>query len=141
MRVRAVLSVMCCVLLAACADSPTAPDGQFAGTWSGAIVDGAVGSGTARLILAQTGAGVSGTFTTTFTNAALNQAGSVSGTAAGSSASVFLTPGSGIVCPPGVTLSGSMGASLTATSGKLSGSYSVLGCSGAVTGTLELSRQ
>jgi hypothetical protein len=128
--------------LAACDNNDsTGPSGTFTGTWSGTIVDSVAGIGTARLILTQTGSGITGTYTTTFTNTALNRAGTASGTASGATASVFLTPSAVVVCSASLTLSGTMGASLTLSGTKVTGTYSVLGCTTATTGTLDLSRQ
>src|SRR6185369_6977706 len=104
-RTRLSAVVLAMALVAACNDSPTAPAGPFVGTWAGAIVDSAAGSGTARLVLTQSGAGVSGTFTTTFANSALDRAGTVSGTATANAASVFLTPSAPLSCG----LSGTLG--------------------------------
>jgi len=136
-RTRLSAVVLAMALVAACNDSPTAPAGPFVGTWAGAIVDSAAGSGTARLVLTQSGAGVSGTFTTTFANSALDRAGTVSGTATANAASVFLTPSAPLSCG----LSGTLGTTLSLSGTKLTGSYSVLACSGAVTGTFDLTRQ
>ena len=136
MRIR-VAAALVAVLLAACGeDNPAGPSSPlFTGTWIGPIVDSAVGTGTARLVLNQSGAGVTGTFTTTFANSSLDRSGTVSGTALTTKASLFLTPSVPLVCG----LSGTMGSTLTVSVGKLTGSYTALACAGAsVTGTLDL---
>ena len=124
----------------ACGDGPAAPGGPFNGTWSGAIADGAAGAGTARLVLTQSGAGVSGTFTTSFADGAFDRAGSVSGTASSTAASLALTPGTPVVCS-GFSLTGTMAGTVTVSGTRMTGTYAVLACSGAVNGTLDLARQ
>jgi hypothetical protein len=143
---RAKSTVLCVVfglalMAAGCDNKTTEPSGTFTGTWAGTINDSVSGLGTARLILTQVGAGVTGTYTTTFPNAALNRAGTASGTATGATAAIFLTPSAVTVCSGSLTLSGTMGASVTLTSTKMTGTYSVLGCTGAATGTLDLTLQ
>jgi hypothetical protein len=143
MRVAVVLLAV--VLVAACDDgpaapgAPAAPDGPFVGTWAGTIVDSAAGTGTARLVLTQS-TGISGTFTVTFTNSAFDRAGTVSGTAnmaTATSAPLFLTPSAPLSCG----LGGTIAVTASVSGARLTGNYSALACSGAVTGTLDLSRQ
>jgi hypothetical protein len=128
------------VLAGGCSDGPAAPGGPFNATWSGVIVDSAAGAGTARLALTQSGAGLSGTYTTSFSDAAFDRAGSVSGTATSTAASVSLTPGTPVACA-GFTLSGTMGGTVAVTGARLTGNYVALACNGAVSGTLDLTRQ
>jgi len=123
------------VLLAACSeDNPAGPSSLFSGIWTGPIVDSAAGTGTARLVLNQSGAGVLGTFTMAFPNSALDRSGTVSGTATTTKASLFLTPSVPLSCG----LTGTMGWTTTVSVGKLTGTYAVFGCEGPVTGTLDL---
>jgi hypothetical protein len=133
--------VVLALTAAACDNHTTEPSGTFTGTWSGTINDSVSGLGTARLILTQTGAGVTGTFTTTYPNTALNRAGTASGTATGATAAIFLTPSAVTVCSASLTLSGTMGASVTLTASKMTGTYSALGCTTATSGTLDLTLQ
>jgi hypothetical protein len=126
------------VVLAAC-DSPAEPSGPFEGTWYGTLVDSAGGTGSVQLVLKQSGAGVSGTFKMEFTNVLPDSAGTggtVSGTATATSASIFLKPSTPLSCG----LSGTMGATVSTSTVKLTGNYSSLACNGAVTGTLDLGR-
>ena len=141
MRIRVAGVLLAAALATNCDGGPVAPGGPFLGTWAGAIVDSAAGAGTARLVLTQSGAGVSGTFTTTFPTSSFDRAGSVSGTATGATASTFLTPSAPTVCGSGASLSGTMGATVSIAGTKLTGGYSVLLCTGAGSGTLDLTRQ
>jgi hypothetical protein len=100
-------------------------------------VDSVGGAGLAQLVLTQSGAGVSGTFTMTFSSSVLDRSGTVSGTAMTTTASMFLTPSTPLPCG----LSGTMGATVSISGTKLTGNYSAVACSGAVTGTLDLTRQ
>jgi len=137
-RKRVAVALLAVVLAAACDDNPVAPGGPFLGTWAGPVMDSAAGAGLAQLVLTQSGAGVSGTFTMTFSSSVFDRSGTVSGTAmTTTAASMFLTPSTSLPCG----LSGTMGANVSISGTKLTGNYSAVACSGAVTGTLDLTRQ
>jgi hypothetical protein len=132
----------CCVT--ACGGStPVAPDTTFplAGTWAGALTDDGLGAGTVSLVLSQTAAGVSGTFAVTSVVPALVQSGTVGGTAGGSNVLLYLTPGTPLVCSPALTLTGTLGAALTLSNGRMTGRYFAPACSGQRAGSLDLRRQ
>ncbi len=137
-RVAVTVLVMCGM---ACADSnPASPSGALSATWTGAVVDSASGAGTAKLVLDQQGAAVSGTFLTTF-GGVVGREGPTQGTAGASTVSLFFTPPAPLVCGAGVTLSGTLSLALALSGNRLTGSYSGLTCGGAATGTLDLTRQ
>ena len=135
-----IVALLAVLLVTSCADGPAAPGGPFNGSWAGSIADSVAGTGSARLVLVQTGAGVSGTFTTSFGDSAFDRAGSVSGTARSTAASVSLAPGQPIACG-GFNLSGTIEATVSVNGTRLTGTYAVFACSGAVTGMLDLTRQ
>ena len=136
-RLRIVAVLLTIALATSCDDGPTSPGGAFVGTWAGAIVDSAAGTGTAKLVLTQSGSGISGSFTATFPNSSFDRTGTVSGTATANAASIFLTPAAPLSCG----LSGTIGTTLSLSGTKATGNYALLACSGAVTGTLDLMRQ
>lgn len=138
-RMRVAMAVVL-ALVAGCSDAPAAPGGPFEGSWFGPFVDSAGGAGTARLVLTQSGAGLSGTFTMALTNPpnSADQVGTVSGTTTTkTTASIFLKPSTPLSCG----LSGTMGGAVSLSGLKLTGNFSAVTCTGAVTGTLDLARQ
>jgi len=120
---------------------PGSPTATMAGEWAGVIADSASGAGTIRMSIGQRGAGLSGTWASTFSDASLNRSGSFSGTMIGAPFVLFLRPSVPIVCSPDLTLTGTMAMTTTMTGDKLTGSYTVLNCSGVITGTVDVERQ
>ena len=120
------------------ASSPAGPSALLDGHWSGAIVDSVAGTGTAALSMDQTGPGVSGTWSATFPDAAFNRRGSIGGTMRGSEISLFLSPETPLTCSSAITLSGTLGFTGTADGDHLVGTYVVLTCDGATSGSLDL---
>ena len=143
MDVRLILGALVLVGLASsgCHDSNgVGPSGLVDGSWTGSIVDSAAGTGTAVLTMSQRGAGVSGTWSVSFADARYDREGTIGGTRQGFQVSLFLTPASGEVCGSATTLSGTLGVTATTTSNRLTGTYAVLTCDGARSGTLDLRR-
>ena len=140
---RAVVAVLAVVILAlGCrAKNPAAPGGTLTGTWSGAVVDPVSGTGTMTLTMIQTGAGVGGTWSTSLESNPSMKGGSAGGSTAGSLASLFLTPTTSIVCESGMTLSGTLNVTATLAGNRLTGTYLVLTCNSATSGTIDLTRQ
>lgn len=136
--------VVCGALLlpvAACSSGPVAPSGGFDGTWLGTLSDSASGSGSVKLVLSQAAAGVSGTFAITFADSSQNRSGTAGGTAAAPLLVLSLVPAAPLVCSGGVTLTGTLSATMTMSGNRMSGSYSSFTCGGAIGGTLDVSRQ
>ena len=134
----------CCLLasLPACSSSPAAPSvGGLDGNWSGSVKDSVAGPGTARFVLSQTGAGVSGTFALTFSAIPGDRIGTAGGTLAASVVILALVPSAPLVCSPTVTLSGAMSATMTIVGDRMTGTYSSFTCGGAIGGTIEVTRQ
>lgn len=126
----------------ACGGGPTTPTTTFplAGTWVGQITDN-LGTGTLTLVLTQSGPGVSGTFVVASSTAALVSGGTAGGTANGAALSLFLTPSAPLVCSPTLTLTGTIGASLTTAARRMTGQYFVTGCGGGRAGTIDVTLQ
>jgi hypothetical protein len=120
---------------------PGSPTSAMAGEWVGAIVDSASGAGTIRMSIGQRGPGLSGAWASAFADASLNRDGSFSGTMIGSPFVLFLRPFVPIVCSPDVTLTGTMAMTTTVNGDRLTGNYTVLNCSGVITGTVDVQRQ
>jgi hypothetical protein len=136
------IAAACCVM--ACGGStPVSPDASFplAGTWAGVLADDGGGEGTVSMVLSQTAVGVSGTFAVASAAPALAQSGTVGGTAGGSSVLLYLTPGTPLVCSPALTLTGTLGAALTLSNGRMTGRYFAPACSGQRAGSLDLRLQ
>jgi hypothetical protein len=135
--------VAACGVTACGGSTPVAPDTTFplAGTWVGALIDDGGGAGTVNVVLTRTAAGVSGTFAITSTAPGLAQSGTVGGTAGGSSVLLYLTPGTPLVCSPALTLTGTLGAALTVSDGRMAGRYFAPTCSGQRAGSLDLRLQ
>lgn len=119
------------------ASQPASPSSALDGSWTGTIGPETGGSGQLVLTLRQVGPGVSGEWTATFADAGLNRSGIVSGTVTASTATLFLTPQVGINCG-GVTLSGTLGLTVAIDGDHLVGRYSVLTCSSATAGTVDV---
>ena len=126
----------------ACGGAPTTPTPTFplAGTWVGQMTD-SVGTGTLTMVLTQSGPGVSGTFVVSSSTAALVASGAAGGTANGAALSLFLTPSAPLVCSPTLTLTGTLGASLTVAGRRMTGQYFVAGCGGGRAGTVDVTLQ
>ena len=122
------------LLVAGCQSSnPASPSDSLAGTWSGVITDEISGAGTIRFdLMAGPGGGVNGTWTSTFANAANNNSGTLS-------AIVPLGPplALGLSC----TSTGSALFTMTVDGGRMSGTYSGVGCQGLERGTASLTKQ
>jgi hypothetical protein len=113
------LTVSACSRESSSATAPLQP-GAITGSWSGALTDAIVGSGTLSLNLNQFGDSVDGTWNSTFPNSNDNHAGTLRGAVAGSTLSVLLKPIGGSTCQYGpfeltatVTSAGSMSGTLT----------------------------
>ena len=128
------------LLSAGCGDTPAEPTTGVSGTWRGTITRGAT-AGTTTVVLAQAGAGVTGTWSADLEGAAFDQSGTVGGTVTASTVSLFLQPGSPTVCDSGATLSGTLTMNGSLTTDRLTGDYVVLTCDAAATGRIEVTRQ
>jgi len=124
-------------LLSACR-APLGPTGKLDGTWTGAIVDSAAGTGTTSWTMAQRGQGLTGTWSATFSVGGVMTGGSLGGATEGAQVSIFLTPETPLVCSPSTTLSGTLGVTATLSGNRLQGTYVVLTCTGATNGTIDL---
>jgi hypothetical protein len=113
---------------------------SLGGTWRGTITRGATG-GTVTLQMAESGAGVTGTWSADLDGTTFDQSGTVGGTVTASTVSLFLQPGSPTVCDSGATLSGTLTMNGTLAGDRLTGHYVVFTCDAASTGTIEVRRQ
>jgi hypothetical protein len=130
-----------CLVAAACGSNVATPSGSLSGAWSGPIAGDASAIGTARLLLTQTGSGIAGSFTTTYPDARQNRSGTAGGTVVSNVVTMALTPSGPLQCAGGITLSGTLSATLTLVADRLTGTYSGLTCGGAVGGTVDLGRE
>ncbi len=121
-------------------DQPVAPSRVLAGDWTGTITDSAAGNGALSLTITQTGPGISGAWASTFGDTSFNRSGSLSGTITGSPIVLFLTPTIPIACPTG-SLTGTLSLSTTVQGNRLTGTYTVLTCSGVNTGSVAVERR
>jgi hypothetical protein len=129
-------------LVAACEHAgPTAPSTKLDGTWSGAIDDAARGSGTIALTVSQVQVGIAGRWAARFVSPPLEREGTLSGVANASAVSLFLTPSDPLTCPSGVVLSGTLSLTATVSGDHMVGTYTVLTCGGAASGTMDATRQ
>jgi hypothetical protein len=129
-----------CLLSGGCDDNPAEPTAGLDGTWRGTMTRGAV-TGTTTLRLTQAGAGVTGTWSADLEGPAFDQSGTVSGTVTASTVSLFLQPGSPLVCSPGATLSGTLTMNGSLSGDRLTGDYIVFSCEAASTGRIDVQRQ
>jgi hypothetical protein len=134
------------LLLVACSggceqNPPGAPTAAMSGEWAGTIADSVSGAGTIRMSIEQRGRGLSGAWASTFADVTLNRSGTFSGTMVGAPFVLFLRPSVPIVCSPDLMLTGTMAMTTAVSGDRLTGSYTVLNCSGVITGTVEVERQ
>jgi hypothetical protein len=108
--------------------------------WRGTYTRGA-SSGTMTLQLTQSGAGVTGTWSTDLEGVEFDQAGSLGGTATGSRVALFLTPAASLICSSGITLSGTLSLTASVEGDRLSGDVVALECESVATGRIEVTRQ
>jgi hypothetical protein len=97
-------------------------------------------SAVVTLVLAQTGAGVSGTFAITRPSAA-DRTGVVTGTLAAPVVLLTFSSPMPLVCSPTVTLSGALSATMTLNGSRMTGTYSAFTCGGAIGGSIDLTRR
>lgn len=134
--------LVCCAWLwcGACSSPPSAPSGALDGTWAGTMTGDASDSAVVTLVLAQTGAGVSGTFAITRPSAA-DRTGVVTGTLAAPVVLLTFSSPMPLVCSPTVTLSGALSATMTLNGSRMTGTYSAFTCGGAIGGSIDLTRR
>jgi hypothetical protein len=139
---RGLLLVLALSLAAGCHKAtPVEPTDPLGGVWSGAIVDSEAGPGTIQWTMVQNGPGLSGQWSASYSNASSNQSGAFTGTLIGPAVTLFLAPSTPIACGAGLTLSGTLSVNGSVMNGHLSGSYVVLTCASAKTGTIDLVKQ
>jgi len=133
--------LVCCawLLCGACSPQPSSPSGALDGTWAGTMTGDGSEAGGVTLVLAQTGAGVSGTFVMTRPSAP-DRTGVVTGTLAAPVVLLTFASPAPLVCSPTVTLSGTLSATMTLNGSRMTGTYSAFTCGGAVGGTIDLTR-
>ena len=120
--------------------NPVAPTGALAGTWTGRIVDDVSGEGSLTVSLSQVNGGLTGEWSATFVNESENRRGAASGTVSGTVVALFLTPTVPRVCPTGVGLTGTLAVTAMATQTRLTGSYVILTCDSATSGSIDVGR-
>jgi hypothetical protein len=120
-------------------DAPIEPTPALDGAWRGTITRGAT-AGTITLLLTQSGAGVTGTWTADLDGLAFDQTGSTGGTVTGSTVSLFLTPETPLTCASGATLSGTLAMNGSLVGGRLTGDYVMFACDSVATGRIEVTR-
>jgi hypothetical protein len=120
--------------------SGTTPDGALDGVWTGAIVDSVLGTGDLELDMSQTYDTLNGIWSATFSGGAPPRSGTVGGVVASSNVTLFLSPATSISCASRGTLSGTLTVTATVAANRLAGSYVILTCSGATTGTIDVAR-
>jgi hypothetical protein len=124
------------LLLAAACGLPAGPDSTSTpagldGTWVGTTSDNLVPAGNIRLTMVQASASLSGTWVSTSTNT--TSGGMLSGSVNGTSVLATLTPSTSASCPLSVTA--------TVTGTQMSGTYTAVNCTAAVTGSITLTKQ
>lgn len=153
MRLALFVPVVLC--LTACRASPTSPSlpgtasGPNSGTWTGTLRDEANGQGDARVVLQESivnGTSIlAGTWTTTYADTSKNGSGEVTGGVAGTLVVLTLRRLPVLACTssaPVQALNGSyVSLNLTLSGRSIAGSYTYQACSGAIPGTLSLSKQ
>ena len=136
-------AAIACVLTSAVSGcgraTPVEPASGLDGTWRGTITRDAA-AGTITLHMTQSGAGVTGTWTTDLDGLALDQTGSIGGTLTGSTLALFLNPTTPLVCGSGTTLSGTLAMTGSLTGDRLTGGYVVFACDRVDTGRIEVTR-
>ncbi len=126
---------------ASCGSSnPAAPSDALTGRWAGVLTRG-TDTGSTTWQLSQNGPAVTGTWSVNFAGPTPDASGSVGGTVVGTTASLFLTPASEIVCPGGMTLSGIMTITATLSGERMTGSHVTFTCDSVDTGAVDVRRQ
>jgi hypothetical protein len=129
-----------CIATGGCdRDLPTQPASGLDGAWHGTITRGAM-AGTIALLLTQSGAGVTGTWTADLDGLAFDQTGSAGGTVTGPTVSLFLSPATPLTCASGATLSGTLAMNGTIAGDRLTGDYVVFACDSVATGRIDVTR-
>ena len=117
------------------APTPPPPPFSFSGTWTGPITSNVPGvpPGTGTVTITHTGSSLSGTWATVYPDPTINAAGSFSGTASGMSLEGTLSPSNPTECPYTInaTVSGNL----------MTGTYASFNCSGALSGSISLTKQ
>ncbi len=134
-----------CVLVAhvAC-DRPTGPSyagPDLTGTWAGTIVHSVSGEGTITLNVSQQGPGLLGTWSAAFPRAPFNLSGTLSGTLTATPFILFLRPATPIVCGFDETLAGTLTVNATLGVDRISGPFTILDCSGVLSGHVEVGKR
>jgi hypothetical protein len=121
-------------------ESPVEPSATLSGTWRGTLTRGST-SGGVTLEISQSGAGVTGTWSTAGEGSFPSQSGSLGGTVVGSTASLSLTPAVQLVCSGDITLSGTLSVTATVDGNRLAGQYVVFLCDDVASGRIEVTRE
>lgn len=137
----AVLLALAACLTGCGAKPPAAPGvSAFTGSWVGRVSDALDGDGTARLVLAGQDGGITGDYSADFAGDVAVE-GAVSGSVFGTRATAAITPAAALDCGSGLTLTGTLSATLVVSSAGLSGQYTGFTCGGVRTGRLDLVRE
>jgi hypothetical protein len=99
------------------------------------------GEGTVTLNVSQRGPGLFGNWSSMFPRAPFNVSGTLSGTMTGTPFILFLRPATPTVCGPDETLTGTLAVSATVSGDQISGPFTILDCSGVLSGQVKVSRQ
>ena len=133
----------CAVLALTACEWPAAPSTvpSLEGDWAGTIRHGVAGEGALTLSVSQRGPGIFGQWTSAYAEAASNQSGTFSGTITAVPFVLFLRPSVPIACGPDQTLSGTLTVNTTLTDDRISGPFTILNCTGVISGSVDVTRQ
>ena len=135
-------STLLCAVLATfittvgCGDETPSGPTTLDGTWRGTYRRGTL-AGTLTLEMAQSGAGLTGTWSADLEGTEFDQAGSFGGTVTGSTVALFLNPGPPLACG----LSGTLGVTGSVDGNRLTGDYVVFECDSVATGRIDVTKQ
>lgn len=130
------------VTLTAC-DQPAAPSSvpSLSGEWAGSIQHSLSGEGTLSLVVSQRGPGILGQWTAAYADASAGQSGTFSGTITGMPFTLFLRPSVPRVCGGNQTLNGTLAVVASVANDRITGPFTILDCSGVISGSIDLSRK
>lgn len=133
-RIRVFFLILLPFILFGCASSSdSTPPIDIGGSWTGTIQDSIGGAGNFSITISQSGASVTGVWSSTFSNSNFNNGGSTSGTVDGNSVTFILSPSNPRSCP--------FNAIGTISGNQITGNYAAFNCTGAITGTFSVTRQ
>jgi hypothetical protein len=133
----------CAIVAMTACDQPAAPSSvpSLSGEWAGTIRHSLAGEGTLSLVVSQRGPGIFGQWAAAYADASAGQSGTFSATITGTPFTLFLRPSVPTACGGNQTLNGTLAVVASVANDRMTGPFTILDCSGVISGSIELSRR